>query len=280
MTGRQWREDAVRRMADAQLHDPHTDADLMLSDALHVSRGALRAVLDALLSTDALETLDGWLRARLTGKPLQYCQNAAWFYGRRFFVNGDVLIPRQDTEILCEEALKRIRPGARVLDLCTGSGAIAITIALEAKCCVSATDISPAALSVAKYNADALGAKVRFCEGDLFSAVEGEVFDLITCNPPYLSQRDMEQLQKEVSFEPPLALYGRDDGLSFYRRLARDADRYLAEGGVLLCEIGCAQGEAVKALFSDRARAEILRDYAGLDRVAVIHWQREEQDIG
>ena len=267
MTLAQWERDAVSRLDAAGAFDGATDAQLMLCDALHISRGMLRILSEMEIPEDARGTLDAWLAERLTGRPLQYCEKVAWFYGRAFFVDERVLIPRFDTEILCEEALKRYKNGMKVLDLCTGSGILAVTISLERRTRVIAADIDEGAMAVTRLNAEKLGADVETRQGDLWDAVKDEVFDMIVCNPPYLTGEDMENLQNEVTYEPKRALYGGEDGLSFYRRLAEGAKAHLAENGMLLMEIGCLQGQTVSEIFNDYREVHILKDLQGLDRV-------------
>lgn len=221
---------------------------------------------------EALEMARNALSRRVQGEPLQYVLGEAWFYGRRFHSDSRALIPRQDTETLCEAAILRILPGRRrVLDLCTGSGIIGITLALERPmCAVTATDLSPRALSLARENAAELGAEVDFKQGDLFEPVWGERFDTILANPPYLTGREMLALQREVRAEPQIALFGGEDGLEFYRRIAMGVQEHLLPGGTVLVEIGMTQAAAVQALFAQYlpgAQIGVIRDLQGLDRV-------------
>ena len=190
--------------------------------------------------------------------------------GLKFHVSPHVLIPRQDTEILVEEALKRIRPGMDVLDLCTGSGCIIISMKkYQGQIRAAACDNSPQALAVARENAALNGVSVQFLEGDLFRPVEG-MFDAIVSNPPYIPTGELAGLMPEVrDFEPRSALDGDADGLIFYRRIVNDAKNHLKPGGFLLFEIGCDQGKDVSELmwqagYQDR---NVIKDLAGLDRV-------------
>ena len=193
----------------------------------------------------------------------------AAFMGLSFRVAPGVLIPRQDTEILCEEALSRMKPGARVLDIGTGSGALAVSLAkLGDNAQVTAVDVSDIALSIARDNARRLGAQVRFLHSDCFAAVAGETFDLIVSNPPYISRGEMETLMPEVRREPELALAGGEDGLDYYRRIAREAPAHLNKGGCLLFEIGWQQRDAVSALVRESVGEPFsLKDYGGNWRV-------------
>lgn len=202
--------------------------------------------------------------------PLQHITGKAWFYGRTFEVNADVLIPRPETELLIEQALKILRPGMKVLDLCTGSGCIAVTAACECPgLLVDASDISEKALSVAHRNACRNEADIRFVQSDLFAELCGS-YDMILSNPPYISLEEMQILMPEVKdHDPHLALYGGTDGLDFYKRIAKEAGQHLNAGGSLMMEIGCGQGEAVRDLLTENGyqEIEIIRDLNQLDRI-------------
>jgi len=181
-----------------------------------------------------------------------------------------VLIPRPETEHVVEAALQRIRPGDLVLDVGTGSGAIAVSLARHAPgATVIASDISPAAARVAKSNAENLGSNVDFFLGDLVDALSSNQIDVLVSNPPYVPLRDAPGLQAELRHEPPVALFGGEDGLAVIRRLVADAHRVLKPGGWLLAEIGFGTRDAVAALFdrSQWQRPDFLPDLAGIDRV-------------
>ena len=249
--------------------DPRLDAEWLLSEVLGISR------LEMLLNkhrelTEAEEgAYEALIARRETREPLQYSLGSQSFMGFSLKTDSRALIPRFDTEALCEEALKYVRPGCRVLDLCTGSGALAAAIK---KLCpgadVTASDISEAALSLAKENAERLGAEVRFVQGDLFSPLAEEKFDVIVSNPPYIPDAMRGRLQAEVEREPALALFAGEDGLDFYRRIAKEAPAHLNPGGRLCLEIGDGQGEAVKALlYEEFTDIQIINDLNGLPRV-------------
>ena len=221
---------------------------------------------------------EAMLARREAREPMQYILGEAGFMGFTFRVAPGVLCPRPDTEILCEEALRRIRPGMRVLDIGTGSGALAVSIArLAPESRVTAVDVSDTALAIARDNARSNGADVRFVRSDCFSALAGERFDMIVSNPPYIDRQEMETLMPEVRQEPALALFGGEDGLDFYRRISREAGAYLSEGGVLLFEIGWRQKDAVAALLS-RCIGEpfALKDYG--DNWRVVGAVKERRD--
>ena len=190
--------------------------------------------------------------------PVQYASGKAVFYGREFTCDQRALIPRLDTEILADEAVKTVNgkktetEDLRVLELCTGSGILAITVALECGVKITATDVSADALSLAKENAGKLGADIDFRGGNMFTAVKREKkYDVIICNPPYIAEADMKTLDKQVlDYEPRLALYGGYDGLDFYRVLSENAERFLQGGGVMLLEVGDTQADEVEKMFA------------------------------
>ncbi len=216
---------------------------------------------------------------RLARVPLQHLTGEQEFMGLPFRVTPDVLIPRQDTEHLVEVALACCE-GRRVLDMCTGSGCIAISIARLGKpASVTGADISEAALAVAEDNAARLGAEVAWVKSDMFAGIDGE-FDVIVSNPPYIPPEQIEGLEPEVKdHEPRLALYGGEDGLDYYRTLVTEGAKHLRpaadgeEGGILIVEIGFDQGVSVPALFEKAgfSAVRVRKDYAGLDRVVIGH---------
>lgn len=221
------------------------------------------------VTEEQMSMIGDLVEQRLSGQPLQYILGEWEFYGLPFYVDERALIPRQDTELLVETAISMIqqRGYQSCLDLCTGSGCVAVSIAKHAQTSVTASDISVDALELAQENAALNEVRVTFVESDLFDRIDGK-FDLICCNPPYLSKEDMEHLQKEVSFEPALALYGGADGLDFYRRIANENQSHLNFGGALLLEIGSTQAETAAALFA--AKTSVLNDLAGNPRVLVV----------
>lgn len=211
---------------------------------------------------------------RRTGRPVAYIVGYKEFMGYRFKVTQDTLIPRPDTELSVEESIRRIREKSyiEVLDLCSGSGAIGLSIAKILDFTnVSLSDINKGALLVSMENAEAMGlhGRIRFYESDLFERIEGK-FDLIVSNPPYISGADMETLPVTVKdFEPETALYGGKSGLDFYRKIISKAGHYLVEGGTLLFEIGYDQREEVERMFKENRFNNVLtiKDLSGHDRV-------------
>lgn len=271
MTVGLWRTDARDRLMSSGDEDAVWDADWMLCEALKCGRDSLRWRNREMLAPDTLKTLGDWLAQRISGRPLQYILGSACFMGLDFKCDPRALIPRQDTETLVELALEKMqgRERPRVLDLCTGTGAIGLSVKhFRPDAEVTLTDISRDALSLARENADSLGIDVRVLEGDLWDAVTGEQFDFVLSNPPYLTGEDMNELMREVRFEPALALDGGRDGLLFYRRIAEGLGRALTEGGEALLEIGKGQEADVIALLEKEGFAAAAhKDLCGIDRV-------------
>ncbi len=277
MTAREALRAAGARLADAGVPNAAHDASLLLAHVLHEDALMLRVRGERALTAQEQAAFDALVDRRAAREPLQYIVGETGFMGLTFAVRSGVLIPRPDTEILCEEALRRLAPGMRVLDIGTGSGALAVSIARHAPGCdVTAVDVSETALAVARENAQRNGATVRFEKSDCFQALSGETFDLIVSNPPYIDGEEMAQLMPEVRFEPELALSGGGDGLDFYRRISREAGAHLSEGGALLFEIGWKQKDAVSALLSAHIGAPFaMKDYGGNWRVVGAVKERE-----
>ena len=249
--------------------EPRLTAQVLLAHALGHDRTYLYAHPEEELSTAAWIHFGRYLHERSQGKPLQHILKSTEFYGRRFRVTPGVLIPRPETEHVVERALA-LAPGARhVADVCTGSGILAITLALELPAAaVAASDISPAAIAVAQTNSAALGAKLDFFVCDLMDSLPGP-YDLIVANPPYIPTSELHILHREVrDYDPHLALDGGADGLDLYRRLIPQAFARLAPGGWFITEIGYDQGASVPALFStDWHSINATNDLAGHPRV-------------
>jgi release factor glutamine methyltransferase len=248
---------------------PRLTAEVLLAHALNRERSYFYAHPEEELTEVAWIHYGRYLHQRLQGKPTQYITGRQEFYGRDFRVTPDVLIPRPETEHLVEAALKHLKPGDAVLDVGTGSGAIAITVALEARAEVYATDISTAALRIASENARKLHASVTLIAADLTSCFAAASFDLIASNPPYVPKTDHPSLQREVrDYEPEVALFGGPSGLAVYERLIPEAHRVLRPGGWLLFELGYNSLEPVRAMLgSEWTEITIQADLAGLPRV-------------
>ena len=243
--------------------------------ASHALGGVNRAWLIAhdrdTLTPEQHATLQALIERRCQGEPVAYIVGRREFYGREFKVGPGVLIPRPETEHLVEATLKRAPQNARVLDIGTGSGCIAITLKLERPDFnVAAVDVSTAALNIARANAGELNAEVEFIESDLFSALDGRPFDLIVSNPPYIPEADAHLSQGDLRFEPGNALASGPDGLDAIRLIVEQVKAHLAPGGWLLFEHGYDQGGAVQALLKAAGYAEVFleQDLAGQPRVS------------
>lgn len=237
-----------------EVPDPQVDTIALLENVTGKTPLELRLHPQDTLTAEQEERFRSLLLLRSRREPLQYLLGTQCFYGLEFAVDERVLIPRPETETLCELALRELDHTAHphVLDLCTGSGAIAVTLKKHCpQAEVTACDISPEALAVAKRNAILNDVDVRFLQGDLLAPIAGEQYDLIACNPPYIESLECETLQPEVIREPRLALDGGADGLSFYRRLAADVPACLGKGGWMIVEVGDRQAEQVAGLLSD-----------------------------
>ena len=248
---------------------PRLTAEVLLCHALNREREYLYAHPEEELTEVAWIHYGRYLHQRLQGKPTQYITGRQEFYGREFRVTPDVLIPRPETEHLIESSLTRLRPGDKVLDVGTGSGAIAISIALETSAQVYATDISTAALRIASENARKLDAPVTFIAADLISCFADATFDVVASNPPYVPKTDHPALQREVrDYEPEVALFGGPSGLEIYERLIPEARRVLRPGGWLLLELGYNSLDPVRAMLGPGwSEITVQADLAGLPRV-------------
>ena len=259
-----------------QVDSPRLTAEILLAHVLKTSRVRLYVDLDRPLSKEELATFRALIERRMSGEPTQYLTGVKEFYNRSFKVDARVLIPRPETELLVEASLRVLPKDApsRALDVCTGSGCIAISLAAERpQASVLATDVSPEACALARENAEALGvdARVTIVQGDLFAPVPADArFQLVVSNPPYIASGEIPGLSAEVRREPHLALDGGKDGLNLIRRVIEGARRCLLPGGLLAMEIGETQGNAVRELlqaagFED---ARVEKDLERRDRLA------------
>ena len=259
------------QLQKAGITDAELDARLLLEFICHTDRNALYAHGDQEIEDEKMHDFLQLIEKRAVHIPLQHLTGEQNFMGLDFLVNEHVLIPRQDTEILVEEIMRDLHDGIRILDMCTGSGCILLSLLHYSNDCSGVgVDVSEDALAVARQNADRLaGKQAGFIQRDLFEKVEGS-FDLIVSNPPYIRSQEIAGLMPEVrEHEPHLALDGKDDGLHFYREIIKGAMPHLKRGGQLFFEIGYDQREAVQALLAANGYTEIavVKDYAGLDRV-------------
>lgn len=264
-----------KRLADAGIAEASLDARYLLLEAFEMDMAhfLLKEQEQVPATEGRTREYSDAIQARAARVPLQYLTGKQDFMGLTFYVDERVLIPRQDTETLVELVLKEnTDKKARILDLCTGSGCIAVSLAvLGGYRKVDAVDISEDALAAAEENGTRLGGKVRFLKSDLFSALDPEKkYDIITSNPPYIPTEVLNGLEPEVKdYEPRMALDGSEDGLAFYRRIAVAAPAFLRAGGRIYLEIGYDQGAAVEELLWNNgfARTRVVKDAAGRDRV-------------
>lgn len=257
------------------------DAEVLLGSVLGVDRAGVFSRFTQPLSPAQSQEFWSLIQRRATHEPLHYITGVREFWSLAFRVTPDVLIPRPETEILVETVLQLLsQASSRVLDIGTGSGCIAITLAKELpKAELWAVDISPAALLVARENAQrhGVGERIHFLQGDLFSPLGNEVllFDVIVSNPPYIARSELITLQPEVSaWEPHVALDGGSDGLAFYRRLVQEGQAHLHSGGRLVLELGAGQFPDVQRLIETQSNLMIeacVQDYAGHERVVVAY---------
>lgn len=295
MYGEVYREGAAR-LAGAGIAEAGLDARLLLEFVCGTDRNTLLVHGDREVPEAEYKRYGSLIEERAAHVPLQYLTGEQEFMGLTFLVNEDVLVPRQDTEVLVEEVMKNLHDGMRILDMCTGSGCILLSLLQYSNDCVGVgVDLSAGALAVAGENYERLRRErpqmaACFVEGDLFDAFAhkggdadrfgkgtwpGEKFDRIVSNPPYIETDVIPTLMPEVrEHEPLTALDGGADGLIFYRRIAKEAGRYLNGGGMLFFEIGCGQADAVREIMekSGFREIEVVKDFSGLDRVVYGSW--------
>ena len=277
MTIGEWLRRARDVLSESGCPDPHIDSRWIAEDTLGLTQTELHFEAERAVDADVLEQLEERLKQRASGEPVQYILKSAYFMGLKFYVDNRVLIPRQDTETLVESVIVALHefPEPDVLDLCTGSGAIGLSVkTLIPSANVTLTDLSKDALEVARKNAHGLNVDVDLRHGDLFKAVGRDTFDLIASNPPYIPHGDLAGLQREVRREPMLALDGGSDGLDVYRRIAAEAAAHLNPGGFIYLEVGIGEAEPVLSLITeniDCAQAGVINDLNGIPRVV---WAR------
>jgi release factor glutamine methyltransferase len=265
----------TRLLDEAQVPAPRLTAEVLLSHALRAERVYLFAHPEQELREVEWLHYGRYLHERMMGKPTQYITRRQEFYGREFRVTRDVLIPRPETEHVVEVALRLARGATRILDVGTGSGALAVTLQLETHADVWATDISPAASALARENARRLGASVSFLVSDLMSPFREQTFDLIVSNPPYVPLTQREGLQREVrDWEPEVALFAGDSGFEIYDRLAADAPRVLRPSGWLIIELGFGSLTHVQERFRHWQNVTVEPDLAGIPRVLAARLSR------
>lgn len=279
MTYGQFYEYGKQKLMAAGIDEAALDARLLLEYICHTDRNELIIHADRERSSIEEQFYKIVIEKRASHMPLQYIMGEQEFMGLSFQVNAHVLIPRQDTEILVEETMRYLGDGMRILDMCTGSGCILLSLLKYSNECEGVgIDISSDALRVAQENAQRLQLDATFLEGDLFLPLKNfksgktsdTLFDIIVSNPPYIETKVIDTLMPEVRLhEPVSALDGGEDGLYFYRKIITEAPRFMRKGAYLFFEIGCAQAQKVTMFMQEAGfvQVEVLKDYAGLDRV-------------
>lgn len=273
-----------QRLLECEIEDANLDAWLLLEYVSGISRSWYFVHEDEEISEDDIEEYQILIEQRGKHIPLQQLTKEAYFYGMKFFVNENVLIPRQDTEVLVEQvlSLSKGKENLKLLDMCTGSGCILLALLANLKqASGTGVDLSEKALEVAQRNGEELGIEVSWVQSDLFDKVSGS-YDIIVSNPPYIETSVIEGLMDEVKlYEPRMALDGTEDGLFFYREITMQAGKYLKNNGILAFEIGYNQGKAVSEFMKENGYEEVqvLQDLAGLDRVVTGRIEKEEQHV-
>ena len=283
----------IQRLMNAGIEEARLDAWLLLEYTADISRAWYYAHPESEVNEEIVSEYLSLCQKRAEHIPLQHLTHQACFMGYDFYVDERVLVPRQDTEVLAEEALHQLRNirNPRILDMCTGSGCLLLSLLMELPDAIgTGVDISEAALAVAERNRKNLELEKRAVlvqsdtfSGDYFQKNSGNIsleYDMLISNPPYIPTEDIGKLMEEVRFhDPVLALDGREDGLYFYRRITEQAGKYLKPGGWLMYEIGCEQGADVSAIMQGEGFAEVAvkKDLAGLDRVVIGKKQMQEE---
>ncbi len=273
-------QNAAERLRKVGIDAGEAEAEIILSHLLLTERLQMYLEGASKITPEILEKFEEIIKRRETRYPLQFILGEQYFYGRRFYVNEAVMIPTPETELLCENAVRYLGTlscdSPAVLDIGTGAGVIAVTVALEApKCKMTALDISSEALEVARKNANDLGANpIEFRESDLFSALQSaETFDLILSNPPYIADGEYEGLPPEVKADPRIALTSGDRGLDIIEKLIAQAPKYLKPGGKFMFEIGYDQAEWIAEIVDkdERYRSHVLfKDLNDIDRMFIL----------
>ena len=264
--------DMTRRFRDSGVPDPEVDSAVLLSFLCARSPLELRLDMETEIGMETVEQYTALCERRMRREPLQYIIGECRFCGNSYIVTPDVLIPRPETELLCEWAVEKLSGNGpyRILDMCSGSGCIGITLKLLIPSSfVVLSDLSQAAAEIAGKNAERLSAEIKVETGDLFENLHEGGFDLIISNPPYIPRNDCSFLQEEVRKEPVMALDGGNDGLDFYRRICREAPRYLRDNGILMFELGEGQDKAVSRFMEESGfgNIEIREDFRQIRRM-------------
>lgn len=270
MTLREIYEYGKAKLENAGIEDAAVDAWYLLEYTTGISRAMYFLKMNEVLLENMEKKYKEYIGLRISHIPLQHITGVQEFMGLEFQVNEHVLIPRQDTEVLVETVLRTLKPGMKVLDMCTGSGCILISLLKLSEGIIgTGVDISEEALKVAEKNRSKINVEAKWLQSDLYENVTG-TYDVIVSNPPYIRTKVIEELKEEVKLHDPfIALDGKEDGLYFYRKIVEKSTEYLSKGGKLFFEIGHDQGESVKTLMEEAgfSKVNVKKDLAGLDRV-------------
>lgn len=268
--------DIVKILTDAGIENNEANIEVKMLIEHFAGYGLADIIMGKKLTDDKLKIIEEKAKLRAsTRQPIQYITGEADFMGEKFIVTPSVLIPRDETELLVRKSIEIIKENKlkNILDMCTGSGCIACTVAKNTNATVIGSDISVDAIEVAFKNMEKMGLfnKALFRKSDLFSMIrDDEKFDMIISNPPYIPSSQKENIQKEVRFEPEIALYTEDEkGLEFYQKIAKEAPKYLNNNGYLLFELGIGESKEVEQILNENGfkSVEIIKDLAGIDRV-------------
>lgn len=262
--------EAEEKLKQAGIEDEAFEVTVLMEDLLGLPAQPFVSVPETVLTEEQKTVLDAAIEKRRKHYPLQYLVGNWEFYGRRFAVGEGVLIPRQETELLCECVIRffKKRTPPKLVDLCSGSGCVAITLAKELPGSdVTAVELYDGAVSFLQKNSEAYGNCVKVVQGDALEPFG--LFDGVVCNPPYVCETERDELQEELSYEPDTSLFGGADGLYFYRKIAKNWFPNLVSGGFLAFEIGDTQGREVETILKENGylAVSVWEDYAGLDRI-------------
>ena len=267
-------KEATEFLTSHNITEAQLDAEVLLCGVLKITRSKLYTIRQEILTPEQNQQYKKFLNRRITGEPVDYILENSEFMGLKFKVNSNVLIPRQETELIVEQANKFIKEknSKTVLDLCTGSGAIAVSVAYYNDVTIVASDISKKALQVAKDNAiiNNVLNKIEFIESNMFDNIIDKKFDIIISNPPYVTKKEYEGLEKELFFEPKNAFLAGEDGLYFYKIIANKVSQYLNPKGILLLELNANISLQIADLFDEFLFVKIIKDYSNLDRILIV----------
>jgi len=265
---------ATEFLTSHNINEAKLDAEVLLCGVLNITRSKLFTIRKEYISQQQYQQYQSYLNRRILREPVGYILEKTEFMGLTFKVNSNVLIPRQETELIVENANKLIKENnfKTVLDLCTGSGAVAVSVAYYNNVSVVASDISNKALQIAKDNAvtNNVSNKIEFIESDMFNNIISKKFDIIISNPPYVTTDEYIGLEKELFFEPKNAFVAGNDGLAFYRIIAQNAKQYLNDKGILLLELNSNISLQIADLFKDFYSVKTVKDYSDLDRILIV----------